>query len=236
MGAEDCQRESWQNGKATLIDRTPGVEHPVTRQKIILALKHHGSMTAAEMGDLLGMSSMGSRRHLDALVREELVRFEIVRQGQGRPSHRYQLATRAEELFPKKYAQLANELLGYLAAEQGDAVVDELFNRRAQNRLGVASARLAGLPLAERVPGLTALLNSEGYFAELQTLDAGVFLLAQHNCPACDIAAVFRVACSAELRFLQAILPDAEVAREQWLVGGGQSCTYRITPRKEGAA
>jgi predicted ArsR family transcriptional regulator len=216
-----------------LTDRTPDVEHPPARQKIILALKHHGPMTAAKMGDLLGISSMGARRHLDALVRDEWVRFEVVRQGQGRPSHRYQLAPRADELFPKKYAQLTNELLGYLAAEQGDAVVSELFNQRAQRRLRVARAQLAGLPLAERVTGLTALLDREGYFAELQTLEAGVLLITQHNCPVCDVAAVFRAACSSELGFLQAIFPDAEVTREQSLVDGGQSCIYRITARKE---
>ena len=219
-----------------MLDLTPGAEQTATRQKIILALKHHGPMTAAEMGDRLGMSSMGARRHLDALVREEWVRFEIVRQGQGRPSHRYQLAPRADDLFPKKYAQLTNDLLGYLAAEQGDAVVSELFSRRAQNRLRLASAQLAGLPLAERVAGLTALLKSEGYFAELQTLEEGAFLVTQHNCPVCDVAAVFRAACSSELDFLNAIFPDAEVTREQWSLAGGQSCIYRIAARKEAPA
>ena len=216
-----------------MIDLSPGTEQSPTRQKIILALKQQGPMTAAEMGDRLGMSSMGARRHLDALAREEWIRFEVVRQGQGRPSHRYQLAPRADELFPKKYAELTNELLGYLAAEQGDAVVSELFNRRAQNRLQLVRAQLAGLPLAERVAGLTALLDSEGYCAELQILEEGAFLVTQHNCPVCDVAAVFRAACSSELDFLQAILPDAEVTREQWLLAGGQSCIYRLTARKE---
>ena len=214
-----------------MIELTPGADQPPVRQKIILALKHQGSMTAAEMGDLLGMSSMGARRHLDALAREEWVRFEVVQRGKGAPSHLYQLAPRADALFPKKYAQLANELLGYLAAGQGDAVVNELFNQRAQNRHRVASARLAELPLAERVAGLTAILNSDGYLAEFQAQEAGVYLLTQHNCPVCDVAAVFKVACSSELGFLGAIFPDAEVTREQHLLSGGQSCVYRISRR-----
>jgi predicted ArsR family transcriptional regulator len=217
----------------TMIDLTPGAEQPPTRQKIILALKHHGSMTAAELGDLLGMSSMGARRHLDALAREEWVRFEVVQRGKGAPSHLYQLAPRADELFPKKYAQLANELLGYLTAEQGDAVVSELFERRAQYRLRVARSQLDGLPLAERVAGLTALLRSDGYLAELQALESGGFLVTQHNCPVYDVAAAFRAACNSELGFVSALLPDAEVTREQCLVGGGQGCIYRITARQE---
>lgn len=216
-----------------MIDLTPDTEQPPMRQKILLALKHHGPMTAAELGDLLGISSMGARRHLDALAREEWVRFEAVQRGKGRPSHLYQLAARAQDLFPKKYAQLTNELLGYLAAEQGDAVVSGLFERHAQNRLRIARAQLAGLSLAERVAGLAALLNGEGYFAEWQTPEAGVFLMTQYNCTVCDVAAEFRAACSAELGFLRAILSDAEVTREQCLLSGEQSCVYRITSREE---
>ncbi len=211
-------------------------EQSPTRQKIILALKHHGSMTAAELGALLGMSSMGARRHLDALAHEEWVRFEVVQRGKGRPSHLYRLAARADELFPKKYAELTNELLGYLAAEQGDSIINELFERRAQNRLRAARAQLAGLPLAERAASLTALLNSEGYFAELQTPEAGIFLVTQHNCPVCDVAAEFKAACSSELGFLRALFPDAEVTSEQSMLGGGKSCIYRISTRGEAPA
>jgi predicted ArsR family transcriptional regulator len=219
-----------------LSDTPPDAEQPPTRQKIILALRHHGSMTAAELGDLLGISSMGARRHLDALAREEWVRFEVVRRGKGRPSHLYRLAARAEGLFPKKYAQLTNELLGYLVAEQGGAVVNELFERRAQNRIRVARSQLAALPFAERVAGVTAFLNREGYLAEVQTLEAGVFVMTQHNCPVCDVAAEFKAACSSELGFLCALFPDAEVTREQYLLDGGQSCTYRISCREEALA
>lgn len=219
-----------------MIDAPPYAGQLPTRQKIILALKHHGSMTTAELGNLLGISSMGARRHRDALAREELVRFEVAQRGKGRPSHLYQLAARAADLFPKKYAQLTIALLGYLAAEQGDAVVSELFERRAQNRLRVARAQLDGLPLAERAARLTALLTSEGYLAELQTPEAGVFLMTQHNCPVCDVAAEFRAACSSELDFLRAMFPDAEVTRAQNLLGGGQICIYRIACREEARA
>jgi predicted ArsR family transcriptional regulator len=211
-----------------MTDQVPDAGHPPIRQKMLLALKHRGSMTVAEMGELVGMSSMGARRHLDALVGEGWVRLDAVRHGQGRPIHSYRLAARAEELFPKKYALLANELLGYLAAERGSAIVEELFNRRGQNRLQAARARLAGLPPADRVVALAALLNSDGYLAELQKVEAGIFLITEHNCPICDVATGFRAACRSELGFLQAILPEAVITREQCLADGSQSCSYRI--------
>ena len=38
-----------------------------TRRKILLALKKSGGMTATELSELLGMTSMGVRRHLTTL-------------------------------------------------------------------------------------------------------------------------------------------------------------------------
>jgi predicted ArsR family transcriptional regulator len=39
---------------------------------------------------------------------------------------------------------------------------------------------------------------------------------------------MFRAACGSELIFLQAVLPDAEVTREQHMMGGDSTCAYRI--------
>src|SRR5512138_660154 len=106
-----------------------------TRRKIVLALKQHGGLTAAELAHMLGITSMGVRRHLTTLERDKLVRYELVQRGKGRPSYVYRLSAQAENLFPKNYAQLANELLGYLASQSGEDTVLRLFEQRAQRRI-----------------------------------------------------------------------------------------------------
>lgn len=198
-----------------------------TRRKIILALKQRGGMTAAELAELLGITSMGVRRHLTMLERDRLVRYELVQRGKGRPSYVYALSSEAEHLFPKNYAALATELLGYLAAEDGDQVI-ELFDRRAQRRIRQAQARLEGKPLDGRVAGLAQILHDEGYLAEWEQVDADTYLLSEHNCAVHDVATEFRAACGSELIFLQAVLPDAEVTRERHMMGGDLMCAYRI--------
>ena len=198
-----------------------------TRRKIILALKQRGGMTAAELAELLGITSMGVRRHLTMLERDRLVRYELVQRGKGRPSYVYMLSTDAEALFPKNYAALANELLGYLESDDGDQVI-ELFDRRAQRRLRQAEARLNGKPLGDRVAGLAQILHDEGYLAEWEQVDGDTYLLSEHNCAVHDVAEQFRAACGSELTFLQAVLPDAEVTREQHMMGGDLMCAYRI--------
>ena len=79
-------------------------------------------------------------------------------------------------------------------------------------------------------PGLTQADMAE------TDLDRETFLLKEHNCALCDVAAEFQAACNSQLGFLRAVFPDAEVAREDHLLSGGLSCTYRIRRRVSAGA
>lgn len=215
------------------LNRSVGDQLQPTRRKIILALKQHGGLTASELADMLDITSMGVRRHLTMLERDRLVLYELVQRGKGRPSYVYRLSADAENLFPKNYAALAKELLGYLAAEDDKQVI-QLFDQRAQRRIRQAQIRLHGKGLADRVAGLADILHEEGYLAEWEQLDANTFRLSEHNCAVHDVAQEFRAACGSELTFLQAVLIDAEVTREHHMLGGDRMCAYRIR-RKTGA-
>ena len=211
----------------TELNAAVGDQLQPTRRKIILALKQRGGLTAAELADQLGITSMGVRRHLTMLERDRLVRYDLVQRGKGRPSYVYSLSSEADNLFPKNYAALAKELLGYLAAEDDQHVI-ELFDQRAQRRIRQAKSRLDGKSLTDRVAGLADILRDEGYLAEWEQVDPDTYLLSEHNCAVHDVAEEFRAACGSELTFLQAILPDAEVTREHHMMGGDLMCAYRI--------
>lgn len=214
----------------TELNSAVGDQLQPTRRKIILALKQRGGMTAAELAELLGITSMGVRRHLTMLERDRLVRYELVQRGKGRPSYVYTLSAEAEHLFPKNYAALATELLGYLAADDSEQVI-QLFDQRAHRRIRQAQTHLDGKPLDERVAGLAQMLHDEGYLAEWEQLDEETFFLSEHNCAVHDVAQQFRAACGSELTFLQAVLPDAEVTREHHMMRGDLMCAYRIRRR-----
>lgn len=215
------------------LNDTVGDQLQPTRRKIVLALKQRGGLTAAELADMLGITSMGVRRHLTTLERDKLVRYELVQRGKGRPSYVYRLSPQAENLFPKNYSQLANELLGYLATEEGEETVIRLFERRAQRRIRNAEAQLDGKPLSERVATLAGLLSNEGYLAEYEQESEHIFWLREHNCAVHDVASEFSAACASELTFLQAVLPDATITREHHMMGGELMCAYRIEDQAE---
>jgi DeoR family transcriptional regulator, suf operon transcriptional repressor len=215
------------------LDEAIGDQLQPTRRKIVLALKQHGGLTAAELAEMLGITSMGVRRHLTTLERDKLVVYELVQRGKGRPSYVYQLSPQAENLFPKNYAALANELLSYVADSAGPDTVISLFDRRAQRRIRNAQAQLEGKPLADRVAGLARILDGEGYLADWEQEDEDTFWLREHNCAVHDVAAIYSAACNSELNFLQTVLSDAAVTREHHMIRGELTCAYRITRRAE---
>ncbi len=213
-------------------DRLDG-QVPPTRRRILEELKKTGGLTCKELAETLGITSMGVRRHLMMLQRDGLVQYDSVRRGLGRPSYVYRLTDLAEELFPKNYGQLANELLTYLQVLDGEEKVQALFEQRAQRRLRNAQSRLRGLPWPDKVRELVALLVEEGYLAEMEQVDEDTILLREYNCAIRQVAQRFGHACSTELEFIRNLLPEAEVTREYHIVSGDTFCGYRIVRRTE---
>jgi len=198
-----------------------------TRRKILMALKKSGGMTAGELSELLEMTSMGVRRHLTTLERDGLVGFDSRQSGMGRPAYVYHLTGQAENLFPKNYHVLTNELLGYLDEDE----LVRIFEKRAQRRLRLGRARLAGLSFHDRVAELARILDEDGYLAEWERVDDKTYLLHEFNCAIQQVAYRYRQACATEIGFIRALLPEAEVVREAHMMSGAVSCTYRISRR-----
>jgi predicted ArsR family transcriptional regulator len=45
------------------------------------------------------------------------------------------------------------------------------------------------------------------------------------------VAYRYRQACAAEFEFICAMLPEADVVREEYIMNGASACSYRITRR-----
>ncbi|GAB4558491.1 MAG: transcriptional regulator [Anaerolineae bacterium] len=202
-----------------------------TRRRILVELKKSGGLTCKELAKILGITSMGVRRHLITLERDGLVYYEPVQRGLGRPSYVYRLTPQAEELFPKNYGQLTNELLTYIELFDGEDKVRNLFEQRARRRIERAQERVRGLPLKDKVFELARILEEDGYLAEAEQIDDRSFFIREYNCAIHQVAQRFQEACGSELLFLRTVLPEATVERESHLIAGESFCGYRITAR-----
>ncbi|MDR9505224.1 HTH domain-containing protein [Brevibacillus agri] len=110
---------------------------PTTRQKLLLYMKKHGTVSVQELAEHLRITKVAVRKHLDVLHRERYLDAQIMRRQVGRPVFVYQLTPRAERLFPTEYEGLAVELLGDMGDLFGDSLVHALFEQaRALGRNG----------------------------------------------------------------------------------------------------
>jgi DeoR family suf operon transcriptional repressor len=209
--------------QVALAEMAPG------RRAVLARLKSRGEATADSLAADLGLTVGAVRQQLGPLGEGGLVAHRDERQGRGRPRRWYCLTPAAETLFPKRYGQLTNQLLGFIG-ESDPGLVTAAFERRAEQRRDRAARRLEGHRFEERVQELTRILDEDGYLADCEQDSDGSWLVTERNCAILDVASHHREACHSELEFLRAVLPDATVERVAHVLGGARHCAYRIAP------
>jgi len=81
------------------------------------------------------------------------------------------------------------------------------------------------------VAQLTAILDEDGYLADVEELDGSGWRITEHNCAILTVATGYRQACSSELGFIRDALPGATVDRVAHLMDGSHVCAYEVRPR-----
>ena len=203
---------------------------PVKRRELLMTLKRLGEARADELASVLDVSVSAVRQVLGALEGEGLVTHAELRVERGRPKHVYRLSDAGDSLFPRRYGDLTNEVLAYVA-DRDPTLFDDVFERRRQRRVDGAHVRLAGGSFADRVAELARILDEDGYLADFEKLDDGSYRITEHNCAILDVARRYQHACSSEISFLREAMPDAQIDRVMHIVEGAHVCAYAIRPR-----
>jgi iron-sulfur cluster biosynthesis transcriptional regulator SufR len=203
---------------------------PMTRRRILIALKERGGMTADELAEKLGISPVAVRRHLTNLERDRLVDHTQVQRGMGRPCYVYQLTEAAHQIFPNNYDELASHVLETIQKLYGPEAVSRIFEARTQELAQFYRPLVDASDLPDRLQQLVRLREADGYMASWEQEEDGSYLLHQYHCPILRVAEGCKEACIHELALYVEIL-DAEVVRRSHQVGGDVECAYEIRPR-----
>lgn len=203
---------------------------PETRRQILTLLKQRGSARSEGIAAAIGVTVSGTRQHMTALERDGLIAHSDLRDGRGRPKFVYYLTPLADNLFPRNYADLTNELLEYVE-EADPALLERIFDKRGARRLERAQQRTAGLSFPEQVRVITELLDEDGYLAACEAQPDGSYRIVEHNCAVMDVARKYGQACRTEIAFLRAALPDADVTRIAHMIAGQHVCAYDVRPK-----
>ena len=201
---------------------------PVTKRALLNSLKKRGDLSVDELAKTLHMTVSGVRQQLSAMQRDGLVTFDEIRSGPGRPRYVYRLTSAADGLYPRAYAEITNELLEYV--EDADPeLLEAIFARRRERRIERARMRMTDKSLSEQVQELAKILDEDGYLADCTKVGDTTWLVTEHNCAIFGVAMRYGQACSSEIEFIRAVMPDAQVERISHMVAGEHHCSYRIT-------
>lgn len=159
----------------------------------VLTLLRRGPRTVNDLADALGLTDNAVRLHLSGLERDGLVEQEGVRRGAGKPAHVYRLSKDAESLFPKAYASVLAEVLGFVRDREGREGL-EAFLRSVGRRAG-ERARAMEPTLRGRAEAAVALLGELGGLAEVSETADGLAIRG-YSCPLSAIVGANPEACA----------------------------------------
>lgn len=199
-------------------------------ERVLMALKMHGTMSASALGQRLGTTGEAARQQLLRLAEEGLVVAASEARGVGRPTQSWSLTPAAQARFPDTHAALTVQLLDIVRANLGESALDVIISvREAETRAAYDAAVADRTSLRDKVAALAALRTGEGYMADWREEPDGSLLLVENHCPICAAATACQGFCRAELEVFRAVLgPGASVTRQDHIVAGGRRCSYAI--------
>ena len=209
--------------------------HGDTRGAIIRLLLESGPTTAGFIGDRLGLSAAGVRRHLDALIDAGDAQANAAaawqQEGRGRPAKRYQLTAGGRAKLEHTYDDLASAAMRQLREIGGDDAVRTFARRRIDSILAdVAPAEGDTGDDIEAAAGRIAGALSVAGYATTTTRVGGPakgVQICQHHCPVSHVAEEFPELCEAEQQAMAEVL-GTHVQRLATIVNGDCACTTHV--------
>ncbi|MBD2866948.1 helix-turn-helix transcriptional regulator [Paenibacillus arenilitoris] len=198
-----------------------------TRQKIVELYKKHGRLTIREIAGELGLTGMAVRRHVHQLQADGYLEIACKRGHAHRPAMVYQLTSKASNLFPEQYGNLAVELLESLQELGGEDAIRLVFLRLKEKLNEELLLLMSSEDLEERLYTLASYQDKRGYMTSLYRSDDAMWILEEANCPILQVAASFRHACQCEMALFAEVL-GAKVQRLECMAEGRRTCKYRI--------
>jgi predicted ArsR family transcriptional regulator len=201
-------------------------------RRAIVQLLLGGPITAGEIGERLGISAAGVRRHLDALIdagdAESHAAAAWQHHGRGRPAKRYRLTAAGRAKLDHAYDDLAVAAMRQLREIGGDEAIRTFARRRIDAILaGVDDVADAdGEDVAERI---AAALTDAGYATTTTPVAGGMggVQICQHHCPVSHVAEEFPELCETEREAFAELL-GTHVQRLATLVNGDSACTTHV--------
>lgn len=202
-----------------------------TRNRVARSILDHGPSTVADLAERLGLTQAAVRRHLDALVAEQVVEAREKRvygaRTRGRPAKVFALTDCGRDAFDQSYDSLAVEALRWIEQNAGgEAAVAAFARDRFEAQAESYREAVESVEPERRAEALAKALTADGYAATARNAPVGE-QLCQHHCPVAHVAEQYPQLCEAETEIFSRLL-GTHVQRLATIAHGDGVCTTFI--------
>jgi predicted ArsR family transcriptional regulator len=199
----------------------------------ILGLLRKGVKTVEELSVQLKVTDNAVRAHLSTLERDGLIERRGFERGFRKPHFAYVLTSEAEQLFPKAYSTLFNQLLAVLKQKLSTEEL-EIILREVARSLAAGNMPTENETLESRAQRALAAMESLGGAPDLESTDDGGNLVIKSvsSCPFDTSVSKHPEVCRLAAAFLSEVT-GLEV-QEHCQKGDRPQCTFEIADNKHG--
>jgi len=152
-----------------------------TRGRLVTLLRGT-TKTVNELAEDLGLTDNAVRAHLLSLERDGLVKQSGIQRGTRKPHFAYELTEEAEQLFPKAYDTLVNQLITVLKGRLPPAVLEEILREVGRSLARAQAVDRRKGNLQKRVGMALVALEAIGGAARVDK-EKGKFFIRSESCP-----------------------------------------------------
>ena len=203
-----------------------------TKDKILELLKKEVKISMKDLSEHFTISEVALRRHINDLIRQNLVQEEEVKQEIGRPYYVYSLTKEGHNTFPNQYDQLPIELLNDLEDMYGEEAVEKLLQRRMERKEKELITQLEGANFDEKIEKLFQLMEKKGYMFEYEKTDEGHYQIKNYHCPIYNVSSNYNQVCDYEKELYKTLFPNSDVTDLSCMSKGNHHCHWVITNPK----
>jgi len=152
-----------------------------TRGRIV-TLVRGTTRTVNELAEELELTDNAVRAHLLSLERDGLIKQSGVQRGTRKPHFAYELTGEAENLFPKAYDAVVNQLITVLKGRMAPEVVEEVLREVGRSLAARHAADGKDVDFEGRVQEALKALEALGGAARVEREDGRLFIRSG-SCP-----------------------------------------------------
>ncbi len=195
-----------------------------TRGRLVTLLRGT-TKTVNELAEELELTDNAVRAHLLSLERDGLIKQSGIQRGTRKPHFAYQLTEEAEQLFPKAYDALLNQLIAVLKGRLTPSALEDVLREVGRSLAGAEPENRKNADIESRIDKALAALEAIGGAARVEKENEKLVICSE-SCPLAAAVAEHPEVCRLAETLLSEVI--GLEAREHCDRNGPPRCSFEV--------